>query len=57
MAVKQIHEKIHQDDLGHIEGVCYVLQDEQELARGCRKAERGGEKEERKGENIKSAKT
>ena len=32
-----------------------MLQDEQELARGCRKAERGGEKEERKGENIKSA--
>ena len=33
-----------------------MLQDEQELARGCRKAERGGEKEERKGENEKSAK-
>ena len=30
-----------------------VLQDEQELARGRREAERGGEKEEREGENIK----
>ena len=30
-----------------------MLQDQQELARGCREAERGGEKEEREGENMK----